>query len=48
MRKGESAGKQAMVAGIYIEILDILDVNDKVREVEGAEKQAMVAVQDLT
>jgi hypothetical protein len=32
-----------VVVGINIEILDILGVNDKVREVEGAEKQALVA-----
>ncbi len=43
MREGGRAEKQAMVAGINIEILDILGVNDKVREVERAEKQAMVA-----
>ncbi len=34
--------------GINIEILNFLGVNDKVREVEGAEKQAMVAVRELT
>jgi hypothetical protein len=35
VREVERAGKQAMVVGINIEILDILGVNDKVREERG-------------
>jgi hypothetical protein len=35
--------EEAVVVGINIEILDILGVNDKVREVGRAGKQAMVA-----
>jgi hypothetical protein len=30
VKEGEISGKQAMVVGINIEILDILGVNDKV------------------
>ncbi len=40
VREVEGVEKQAMVAGINIEILDILGVNDKVREGERPENQA--------
>ncbi len=43
MREVEGAEKQAMVVGFNIEILVILGVNDKVREVKRVEKQAIAA-----
>ncbi len=49
VREVERVDKQAIIMGINIEILDIVGVNDKVRrEIERAEKQAMVAVRELT